>query len=169
MDGVIVWVARYLIWVMCGGLALCWLVAERGMGRVQVALAAVLGLALTVALIAIAGHLHTDPRPFVQDPGLRPLIEHAADNGFPSDHASAAGLIAALALVRRRWFFGLLLGACAVAVSAARVAAHVHHVQDVVAGLLIGAFAAAVAVWVAGWVCTRLVAWRAGRPADSVQ
>lgn len=145
---------------MCAGFALAWLVYERGWGRWRLAAAAVLGLGLTLVGIVIAGHLHTDPRPFVQDPSLTPLFSHAPDNGFPSNHSAAAGLIAALVLLRRRWLIGLGLAGCAVAVGAARVAAHVHHVQDIVAGLLIGAAAAAIALVLVALLSSRLAARR---------
>jgi undecaprenyl-diphosphatase len=161
VDDVIVWVAKYLIWVMCAGLALLWLVRERGTAKVQVAVIAVIGLGLTLVGIVIAGHLHTDPRPFVQNPHLKPLFSHTADNGFPSDHSAAAGLIAAVALLRRHWIAGIALAACAAAIAAARVAAHVHHVQDVVAGLLIGAVAAAIATGVVMLVSAKLADRRA--------
>jgi undecaprenyl-diphosphatase len=85
----------------------------------------------------LAAHVHADPRPFVHDPRSTPLFAHPADNGFPSDHAAAGGLLTAL-VFRYRRALGILVGVAAVLVSVARVAAHVHHVQDVVAGLLIG-------------------------------
>jgi undecaprenyl-diphosphatase len=73
------------------------------------------------------------------------LFPHPADNGFPSDHSAAAGLLVAL-VIRYQRLIGALLGVCAVLVAVARVAAHVHHAQDVVAGLGIGVVAGALAV-----------------------
>jgi undecaprenyl-diphosphatase len=160
VDDIIVWVAEYLIWVMCAGFALLWLLREHGSAKVLVLVAAVLGLGLTVVGIVVAGHLHTDPRPFAQPPYPTPLFSHAKDNGFPSDHSAAAGLIAALALLRRHWRSGVALAACAAGIAAARVAAHVHHVQDVVAGLLIGAAAATIAVAVVVIASAKLAARR---------
>src|SRR4051794_41790446 len=86
----------------------------------------------------IAGSLHVDPRPFVQDPSTAPLFAHPADNGFPSDHAAAGGLLTVLVLRYRRGL-GVVVGVGAVLIAVARVAAHVHHLQDVVAGLAPGA------------------------------
>jgi undecaprenyl-diphosphatase len=161
VDDVIVWVAKYLIWVMCAGFALLWLLREHGTAKVRGAVIAAHGLGLTLVGIVIAGHLHTDPRPFAQPPYPRPLFSHTKDNGFPSDHSAAAGLIAAVALLRRHWLSGIALAACAGAIAAARVGAHVHHVQDVVAGLLIGAVAAGIAVAVVALVDAKLAARRA--------
>jgi undecaprenyl-diphosphatase len=115
----------------------------------------VLGLAVLGLGIWIAGRLHVDPRPFVQDPSTAPLFPHPADNGFPSDHAAAGGLLTALVLRHRR-ALGVLVGIGAVLVAAARVAAHVHHVQDVAAGLLLGLAAGAIAVLLTGIAAARL-------------
>nr|WP_281371761.1 phosphatase PAP2 family protein [Petropleomorpha daqingensis] len=99
--------------------------------------------------------MHADPRPFVQNPSLHPLFPHPRDNGFPSDHAAAAGLLTALVLRYRRGV-GVLVGVGAVLVAAARVAAHVHHLQDVVAGLLIGLAAGGLAILLTTVVVARL-------------
>ena len=99
-----------------------------------------------VIFLYIAKSVHHDPRPFVSDPHVRPLFGHSRDDGFPSDHSLAAGLIAGLVFLRHR-LLGIPFVAAAVAIAWARVAAHVHHLQDVVAGLLLGGLAALLA-WV---------------------
>ncbi|MGH3191020.1 MAG: hypothetical protein ACRDOL_28000, partial [Streptosporangiaceae bacterium] len=60
---------------------------------------------------------------------------------------AAAGLIAALVLWRSR-AWGALFGVAALLVAAARVLSHVHHVQDVVAGLAFGVIAFLIAWYV---------------------
>jgi undecaprenyl-diphosphatase len=70
---------------------------------------------------------------------------HAADPGFPSDHATAAFAIAVALLLRdRRWGVPVLLAAAVLAV--ARVGGGVHYPSDVAAGALLGALVA-VALW----------------------
>ncbi|MGH3193821.1 MAG: phosphatase PAP2 family protein, partial [Streptosporangiaceae bacterium] len=129
MDPVIVFVAQYLLFIMAAGIAVYWLAGESWPdGKVRLGATAVAGLVLTIALIYIGGKLHSDPRPFVQDPSLKPMFPHPKDNGFPSDHSAAAGLIAALVLWRSR-AWGALFGVAALLVAAARVLSHVHHVQ----------------------------------------
>jgi undecaprenyl-diphosphatase len=135
----IVDVAQYLLFVLAAVAAVVWLTLGRT-GRFTLAVQAIVGLALVGAGIWLAASLHTDPRPFVHDPASRPLFAHAADNGFPSDHSAAAGLLTALVFRYRRWI-GVLVAAGAVAIAWARVAAHVHHAQDVIAGLGIGVLA----------------------------
>jgi undecaprenyl-diphosphatase len=148
VSTLVVLVAQYLLFGLAAVTGLVWLTLDGG-GRLRLAVAGVLGLAVLGAGIWVAGHLHVDPRPFVQDPSLRPLFPHPADNGFPSDHAAAGGLLTALTVYYRRRI-GVLVGIGMALVAAARVAAHVHHVQDVVAGALIGLAAGAIGLLLAG-------------------
>ena len=154
MNALIVDVAQYLLFVLAAVAAVVWLTLDRR-GKVLLAAQAVIGLALVGIGIWLAGKLHTDPRPFVHDPASRPLFAHPADNGFPSDHSAAAGLLTALMFRYRRWI-GLLVAAGAVAIAWARVAAHVHHLQDVVAGLGIGVAAGVLGLLVVDLAATRL-------------
>lgn len=103
------------------------------------------GITLTLSLVLgkIAGLLYDDPRPFVVE-HVTPLVPHAPDNGFPSDHALLAAAIVALVLLaqpRASVPFAVL----AVLVDWARVASGVHHVIDVVASSAIVALALVVA------------------------
>lgn len=145
MNELTVLVAKYLLYVMCAGFAAAWLMWEPRRGKVELVVQALIGLIFCGIFIYLAGHLHDDPRPFVDNPSLKPLFPHAPDNGFPSDHSTAAGLIATLILVRHR-LAGVVLWLCAGGIAAARVAAHVHHVQDVVAGLVLGGLAAVLGI-----------------------
>jgi membrane-associated phospholipid phosphatase len=147
-------VAQYLLFVLAALAGVLWLTLGRG-DKLRCAAEAVLGLAVVGIGIWVAGSLHVDPRPFVHDPGSASLFAHAADNGFPSDHAAAGGLLTALVI---RWSrpVGLLVGLGSVLVAIARVAAHVHHAQDVVAGLAIGVASGAAAIWLAGLLVAAL-------------
>jgi membrane-associated phospholipid phosphatase len=156
VNTLVVVVAQYLLFGLALLAGLAWLTLDRA-GKLRLAAEAVVGLAVLGLGIWLAGSLHVDPRPFVQDPSTHPLFPHPADNGFPSDHAAAAGLLTALVLRHRRTL-GVVVGVGALLVAAARVAAHVHHVQDVVAGLLLGLAAAIVAV-----LATRVLAARVPR------
>lgn len=140
MDSLIVFVATYLIWIMVAGFAAVWVFAEDRRGKISLGLSAVVGLVLTLIFIKVAGSLYDDPRPFVTA-HLPNLLHHAADNGFPSDHSAAAGLIATVIAIRHRWY-GLLLAIAGVVVAWSRVAANAHHVVDVVSGLALGVVAA---------------------------
>ena len=139
-------VAEDAIYVVAFVAALTWLTLERR-DKVELAVQVVVGVLVVAVLVKVAGALHTDPRPFVVHPSLTPLFPHPPDNGFPSDHTALAATVSLLVLLYRP-FVGLGLLGLTVALGAARVAAHVHHVQDIAAGLVLGALAAAVAVGV---------------------
>jgi undecaprenyl-diphosphatase len=156
VNTLIVLIAQDLLFVLALVAGLIWLGLDRP-GKVRLAAEAVVGLAVLGLGIWLAGTLHADPRPFVQNPSLHPLFPHPRDNGFPSDHAATAGLLTALVLRYRRGL-GVLVGIGAVLVAAARVAAHVHHLQDVVAGLLIGLAAGGVAILLVSLAAARLPA-----------
>lgn len=146
MDSIIVAAAKYLIYVMVVGFAAVWFFGEKRRGKVELALSSVIGLILVLIFIKIASSSYVDPRPFVVDPSIVPLIPHAPDNGFPSDHSAAAALMAVLILLRRKWVIGAVFALAAAVVAWARVAAHVHHLLDVSVGLGLGVVAALIGV-----------------------
>jgi undecaprenyl-diphosphatase len=144
-DAARVWasVSEPLFLVLVVGLVLVGL----AFGRHRVTVAGVVsGLAAGLALLvgAVISSFVDRPRPFVAHPGeIHAFLSHAADPGFPSDHALAAFAIAGVLLV----FFGLralpvLAGAVALAV--ARVMVGVHYPGDVLSAALIGLGAAAI-------------------------
>jgi undecaprenyl-diphosphatase len=155
VDSLITWTAQYLLWLMVVGFAAVWLFMEDRTGKLRLGAEAAVGLVLALLFLYVAKSVHHDPRPFVQNPHIRPLFGHGRDDGFPSDHSLAAGLIATLVWMRHR-ILGLAFVAGAVAIAWARVAAHVHHLQDVAAGLLLGALAAVLAFLVVAPLLTRL-------------
>ncbi len=157
MSFLIVAVAQWaVVLVLVGALAVWWLSVPR------VRLELVVGGVVAVILVALAvkgtSLAWTDPRPFVVD-GQAPLFPHPADNGFPSDHTTITAAVAGVVLAARRvWGAGLLV--LSALIGAARVAANVHHVPDIIAGLLLGLVCAAVAVAVARVVVARVTARR---------
>ncbi len=107
-------------------------------------LAAGMILVLSYVFAVIAGAAYNDPRPFTTS-HVHPLIAHAADNGFPSDHALlAAALVALVALVDPAW--AVFFAALAVLVDWARVGAGIHHVADVVGSTVLVAVATLIAL-----------------------
>lgn len=135
-------VAQYAIFLVALGAVAVWVVVDRPV-KIPLAVQAVLTVLIVAGLVKLASTLHTDPRPFVVDPSLKPMFPHPPDNGFPSDHTALAAGVAFLVIAYRRWV-GVGLLAIAVGIGLARVAAHVHHLQDIGAGLLIGLVAATV-------------------------
>jgi undecaprenyl-diphosphatase len=121
----------------------------RGPGQAlwrRATVAAVLSAGLALAVGKLISELVDRARPFVADPGGVHLFSpHAADPGFPSDHATAAFAIAVAILLRKRGW-GIVALVAATVLSIGRVALGVHYPSDVLAGAALGA-AAALALW----------------------
>lgn len=136
MDALIVFGAKYLIWIEAVA-ALVWLL--RAHNRTRTAVFAALSLALSYLAGKAASLLWYNPRPFVEG-NFAPLIAHAANNGFPSDHMLfAAAMAATVTYFDRRW--GAVLWIMAILVGLARVLAGLHHVTDIAASAVIAVIA----------------------------
>jgi undecaprenyl-diphosphatase len=105
--------------------------------RIQKSMAicgAIIG-SVSYGISRIASLLYYDPRPFVMG-HFTPLITHAADNGFPSDHTL---LVAALAMTL--WFYDKRLSwwvwLVAILVGLARVVSGVHYLTDIIGSIVI--------------------------------
>ena len=134
------------------------LLGNRPMQRAAVAAGASAGLALAAA-VGLSVSL-ARARPFASDPShVRLLIPHAADAGFPSDHATAAFAIATALLLRDRRY-GLPALVLAAVLAIGRVAAGVHFPSDVVAGAALGS---SVALILTMQRPRRLLTWIADR------
>ncbi len=117
-----------------------WWLARRGGSprRMAAALWTPVGMLLAVAAAQPISSAVAEPRPFAQLHGILVLAAHSADPGFPSDHATMAGAVAAGAwLVNRR--LGLLTTLAGLLLAFSRVYIGVHYPQDVLAGLALGA------------------------------
>ncbi|MGA2294405.1 MAG: phosphatase PAP2 family protein [Acidimicrobiales bacterium] len=136
MNSLIIFVGKYFFLLSLVLVGAYWLRATKPV-KIDLIARLVVGGALAAALAVVAGHLHYDTRPFVTH-HLVPLIPHAADNGFPSDHALLTAFLGFTMLLYSRALAAVLLG-IAVLVGAARVAAHIHNPQDIVASFVIAA------------------------------
>ncbi|MCZ2110427.1 MAG: phosphatase PAP2 family protein [Dehalococcoidia bacterium] len=165
IDSLFRFLANDGIYVLAGLLAVLGLIELRRDRRfaVFVAASAVVTLIITGGLIVIAGHLVVEQRPFVADRDTVLLIKHAADNGFPSDHASVSAAIAVVGMLAwHRWipFLAFLLFITGLA----RVVAGVHLPGDILAGWAGGAIAALLS-----WRTLQLVLVRLNKPIQSRQ
>ena len=103
----------------------------------RVAGAAVAAVMLALGVASLAGHAYADARPFVSDPGTRLLVQHSANNSFPSDHATVSFAIAGTIIWWRRLAGGLVMFAAAL-IGLARVFVGVHWPSDILGGAIIG-------------------------------
>lgn len=110
----------------------------------RAALAAVLSAGVALVIAKVISELVDRSRPFVVDPhGVHLFSGHAADPGFPSDHATGAFAVAMAIYLRNRAWGAVALVAAAV-LSIGRVAIGVHFPSDVLVGALLGCGAALV-------------------------
>ncbi len=141
MDSLIIFAAKYLIGAIVLVLAYVWLRANK-QTKLQMMVVVVLAGVLALILSRIAGKLYFDPRPFVRS-GVKPLIPHMADNGFPSDHA-----LLSMTLTAALYFYSkkgaLFASVITLGVSTARVLAHIHSPIDIAGAWVIGIVTATV-------------------------
>ncbi len=71
---------------------------------------------------------------------VQPLITHAADNGFPSDHTLLTMTIASILFLYNKRL-GIVLAILAVIVGYSRVLAKVHHPVDIFGSIVIAIIA----------------------------
>jgi undecaprenyl-diphosphatase len=110
----------------------------------RAAVAAGLSAGLGLAAAHVIATVVDRPRPFVAHPGsIHLFTQHAADPGFPSDHATAAFAIGVALFLRNRVWGSIVLVA-AVVLAIGRVAMGVHYPTDVIAGAALGTLAALV-------------------------
>jgi undecaprenyl-diphosphatase len=129
-------VGEYFFIISVVVVALYWL-KSRTSKKISLAYQLIVGGILALVLDVIAGHLYYDPRPFVTH-HLVPIIAHAADNGFPSDHALLTAFLGFTMLLYSKRV-GIFLLVIALLVSWARVAAHIHNPRDIVGSFAIAA------------------------------
>lgn len=147
-----------IVFVVAGG--------NRHSGWRRAVVAAALSAALALAIGQAISDLVDRVRPFIADPhGVHVFGAHAADAGFPSDHATASFAIAVAILLRKR-HWGIFALVAATVLSIGRVAIGYHFPSDVLAGALLGTVAASV-LWIPS-LRRRVdaLADRAGRPVD---
>ncbi len=142
MDSFFIFAAEYLYLVSVGILGVYFLLQPRRTWR-RLALFAIPAGLLALLFGTIANHLYFDPRPFVVG-HFTPLVPHAPDNGFPSDHTL---LVSTVAMIGTFWNrrLGIALWLLAALVAYARVYVGVHHTIDVLASVFLAT--AGVFVW----------------------
>jgi undecaprenyl-diphosphatase len=152
MDSLIIFCAKdVIVLVVLGWLLTLWRI-NKDLRR-QFIVATVLAGIFALVLSRIASKLYYDPRPFVSQ-HIKPLIDHAADNGFPSDHALFTMTLTAVAYFYSRKLAALMLIGT-ILVGVARVLAHVHSPIDIAFGWLIGCVGAGLGFYVARWALLR--------------
>jgi membrane-associated phospholipid phosphatase len=134
MDNVITFVAKYFILIPI--FVTCYTFKKIQNKKRQELLVVLFSIAvLSIIFAKIGAHLFNDPRPYISD-GATPLFAHSNDpNGFPSDHTLLASCLGFVALFYSKRI-GVTLLIVAALVGWARVAAHVHHISDIIGSFI---------------------------------
>lgn len=139
MQVVMIPMAKYLF-LLIGLLSAGYWLTLRKDQRIQFLVYFAVAGIVALVLTKLAGMCFVDPRPFVVHHFI-PLIPHAADNGFPSDHTVLSVLMALIVLKYSRKV-GLALLVLALLVGWSRVFVGVHNPIDIVGAVLIAVLAA---------------------------
>ena len=144
MDQIAVFCANYLYLILLL-LAAVWLFFQPRQAKLDMVCWGLFALPAMYVMLLIAGMVYDDPRPFVTG-HFTPLIPHAADNGFPSDHTLLCSATSIIVLLFSRRM-GTVLWCLTLAVGLSRVYVGVHHLTDI-----LGSIAIAIAVGSLVWI-----------------
>lgn len=138
MDTIIIFIAQYL-YLLVLFIGAVFFILQPGRIRKSIVICSIIIVPLAYIVSRIAGVLYYDPRPFVVGHFI-PLIAHAADNGFPSDHVLITGAVAMVL-----WFYNkklsVVLWALALLIGWARVYGGIHHPADIAGSVIIALIA----------------------------
>jgi undecaprenyl-diphosphatase len=132
MNTAIIFCAKYLIYVLGIGFLYVGYTTKDKERFVRLTIVTTI---VALLIFSVGRVVYDNPRPFVTT-GSAPLVAHAPDNGFPSGHSLAAGIMAAVVTIVQPPV-GAAFWIGAVLVGAGRVLAGVHHMLDVVASFVI--------------------------------
>ncbi len=134
MNNLVIFFAKYLYFFQIVLAAIYFFLQSRNKQKSIIILSAIfLPLAYIVAQVIAA--FYFDPRPFVVS-NFTPLITHAPDNGFPSDHMLLTSAIASILFVSNKKI-GVIAWIIAIIVGVSRVYAGIHHPTDIVGSAVI--------------------------------
>lgn len=137
MTQLIIFCAKYLYLVIIL-IAICVVIFLSVDNKRQLFKFSLLAFPLSFLVAKILNYFIYNVRPFVVE-HIQPLIDHAADNGFPSDHTLLSATIASVIFVYSRKL-GILLFCLTLIMGIARVLAKVHHPIDVFGSMAIAIF-----------------------------
>lgn len=148
MTPLIIFGAKYLVALvmLCGAVTLTFAGEQRRRLTYIIAIA----LPLCYVLARLAGLFYAHNQPFAVG-GFEPLIPHAVDNSFPSDHVALAGVFSSIAFLGNPRV-GLVLWALTLVVGLSRMLAGLHYGADVLVAAVLALFAVFVAHKVVLWV-----------------
>lgn len=144
MDSLIIFGAKYLHLIAIA-FAVFYFFKQPRRTKKRIIILGLVSLPIMYLVAKLAGHFYYNARPFVVG-NFTPLIPHADDNGFPSDHTL---LLAALASIVYSFSkkTGLFLWVITLAVGFSRMYVGVHHLIDILGSIIIAVVVFSLAHW----------------------
>jgi undecaprenyl-diphosphatase len=133
-NAFIIFGAKYLIWIVVIA-ALVYIAKQEKEKRWKIMISAIFILPISYVVAKILAHFYYDPRPFVVN-HFMPLIAHAPDNGFPSDHTLFGAAIASVIFLFNKKM-GIVLFILTLLIGLSRILAGVHHPVDILGSFVI--------------------------------
>ena len=144
MNFIIILCAKYLF-IVIGLIAFIYWLKLTNKRKLEIITFGIITALVAFLLAKIGGAMFYNARPFVVN-NIVPLLPHAADNGFPSDHTLFSAVIAVtMYSVSKK--LGLILGVLSVIVGMSRVLALVHHPIDIVGSIVFAIIGGVVAYY----------------------
>jgi len=134
MENIFIFGAKYL-YLFAIAAAIIYFFKQPKAIRKEIAVLAVIALPAIYLVAKAIAFFYYDPRPFVLG-NFTPLIPHAADNGFPSDHTLLAAAFAAIFYPFNKKF-SVLLWLLTLFIAVSRVYVGIHHFIDIFGSLAI--------------------------------
>jgi undecaprenyl-diphosphatase len=149
LDYIVIFFAEYA-YLLVVGIAFLFFVLSVPVARKGIVIIGLSSGLIALVVDKVSSYFIKSPRPFVIE-NITPLFPHVMNNGFPSEHTLFATVIAAtLFLYNKKLGIGLMI--LVLCIGLARVLANVHHMVDIVGGVVIGV----VPVWISRYFFSRL-------------
>jgi undecaprenyl-diphosphatase len=132
----IIFFAKYLVYLLVA-LSLIYFFLQNKTLKKKIVWLVAFTLPTAFVIAKILSHFYYDTRPFVAGHFI-PLISHAADNGFPSDHALLSFSLAFVVFVfNKKW--GTTFFLMGIIIGASRIYSGIHSPIDIIGSFLISA------------------------------
>ncbi|KKR45012.1 MAG: Bacitracin transport permease protein BCRC [Parcubacteria group bacterium GW2011_GWA2_40_14] len=135
LDQIIIFFAEY-VYILIAGIAFCFVILSDTPTRKAVLAIGVFSSVIALIADKVLNQIIVSPRPFVVE-NITPLFPHVASNGFPSEHALFAMVIASTIFLHNKKL-GSVLIVLTLGIGVARILANVHYPVDIFGGLVIG-------------------------------
>lgn len=145
MNTLIIFGAKYLF-IVSLVIAFFYFLKQPREIKKRIIILGLISLPIMFVVAKLAGFFHYNSRPFIEG-NFAPLIPHADDNGFPSDHTLLLAAVASIIYPFSKKI-SILLWVIALAVGLSRVFVGVHHIVDILGSIAIAISISALTYWV---------------------